>query len=1117
MTDKADYMPGETVVITGTGWLPGETVNMVIDHLTFDHPDQYLSAVASSDGNIYNNSYVIDPSDLGETFLLTATGLSSGLTATTTFTDAPPAADIDQVRNGSKDSPVSPGDWVNGNAGKTNSHYAEGYSVPYRVVMTNMPADTEVTLTLGYDVTHSSVNAIDYLTHYDRLEPHLLGFGHIAEVIDPTIGVSGLSGSATSTFDIPSPPAYNTPVTGQPTGSFEMVSSGDGAYMSMWNGEITDISYGAYADLSLSQAEQQINVTFTTGSVAGQTIILAWGGHIASRVDWGYFEDGVTPRSAGGISGSPYHMRLKDWTLGTLGNQDRSLSADAVIPPPSCSLEGPSSVCEGTDNVYTVTASNAPDPYYSWELLDNTTGAVIITGQGTNEVTVNAGTDGGYTIKVTISDINGSSSCEILVTVNPNPTANPATLKACDDGDGIVDFILTDATSTVIGSQTDVTVTYHATESEAIAGTNPLSSPYASLNKTIYARVETLDGCFDISEVSLVVNPLITVSVDDEAVCYGEDVTFTATAGGGTGTYTYVWSVNSVVQTDVTGNTLTLTGVTADATIAVTVDDDFVSTQGAEDCTATDDASLDVNLEINVTVNSETVCEGESIQLTASASGGTAPYYYLWSTGATTESITVDEEGTYTVTVTDSFTPTIGDPCTGFGSGTLTIVPCSWISLKKTTGGSVNPSMTWTFELYQGTDMVGDPLATQTTFNDPDGILFDDYGPLSIYESYTVCEKEVPAGYGTTWYLKVNSCDTEVPFALIPYTLPGVGGVFNPNYDDDPQQDQGNRCYTIEGSNLPVNSYTDDANTSPDDEDVCIFQLEVDNTFPGGAPRTPGYWKNWNTCTGGGQQSTATANSTDKNGDGIITASERVASGRALLDDILELYPISWGDFEISSCAIGVSILDQRDINTGKKMASDAAYTLAMHLLAYQLNQSAGAYVCPDMLPVETEAVSLLDGIGFDGTGAYLRKGTVYARALQLAALLDEYNNMGDSQVCPIVPEPELMTFTTGKPPKKMMSVPESDELSVQIQCNVYPNPFEGTVNFEVMPKVSTQLRLEVFSITGQCVAIVYDGDVQKDVTYRFEFSSSSYIDNVFIYRLRTNTEIKTGRLIRLR
>ncbi|MDZ4328996.1 MAG: MBG domain-containing protein, partial [Flavobacterium sp.] len=90
-TDKDDYAPGEYVIITGTGWTPGETVTLHFDETpkpaTCLLPHD-MTAVADASGNIYNNQFLIKINHIGVAFLLTATGQTSGLVATRNFTDA---------------------------------------------------------------------------------------------------------------------------------------------------------------------------------------------------------------------------------------------------------------------------------------------------------------------------------------------------------------------------------------------------------------------------------------------------------------------------------------------------------------------------------------------------------------------------------------------------------------------------------------------------------------------------------------------------------------------------------------------------------------------------------------------------------------------------------------------------------------------------------------------------------------------------------------------------------------------------------------------------------------------------------------------------------------------
>ena len=87
-TDQPDYHPGQTVTITGSGWEPGETVVMVLHEDPPLDPDLELTSVADANGDFTNTDFIVDVFDIGVTFTLTATGLSSGQTAETTFTDA---------------------------------------------------------------------------------------------------------------------------------------------------------------------------------------------------------------------------------------------------------------------------------------------------------------------------------------------------------------------------------------------------------------------------------------------------------------------------------------------------------------------------------------------------------------------------------------------------------------------------------------------------------------------------------------------------------------------------------------------------------------------------------------------------------------------------------------------------------------------------------------------------------------------------------------------------------------------------------------------------------------------------------------------------------------------
>src|SRR5262249_14593937 len=143
----------------------------------------------------------------------------------------------------------------------------------------------------------NSKHAFDYITNYNRLEPHGF-FGHAAETINPLDGLGSGYGPP-STFPIPAPSSVGSPVAGQPTNDFNSLPLIERS-MTIYNGTITAITYLSEPP-QIGSVSSQAKIDFT---VTSDKAVIAWGGHIASQVVWG------AGTSAASISGSPYHTSM---------------------------------------------------------------------------------------------------------------------------------------------------------------------------------------------------------------------------------------------------------------------------------------------------------------------------------------------------------------------------------------------------------------------------------------------------------------------------------------------------------------------------------------------------------------------------------------------------------------------------------------------------------------------------------------------------------------------------------------------------------------------------------------------------------------------------------------
>jgi uncharacterized repeat protein (TIGR01451 family) len=230
-----------------------------------------------------------------------------------------PAADLDQCANDPLPSSHLDGcntsgtQWVNGNLGASKSVYFEGDSIPYRMKFSNLPLGQH-TVTIEWDTTKSGKHAIDYITSWNQ---------SVADA-NPCLGISGCIFPGTNTVNYTELAIAPDP---QVTGAGVTPIAGK---LRLYGGTLQSMSSYSYSNGSGFAGDKSASITVTfTASVANP--VLAWGGHISTRKDWG---DGG---SAVAISGSPYHTRLLNLD-GSGGNQDRSLSADAVIFPGSVTI-----------------------------------------------------------------------------------------------------------------------------------------------------------------------------------------------------------------------------------------------------------------------------------------------------------------------------------------------------------------------------------------------------------------------------------------------------------------------------------------------------------------------------------------------------------------------------------------------------------------------------------------------------------------------------------------------------------------------------------------------------------------------------------------------------------
>ncbi|MCX7862479.1 MAG: gliding motility-associated C-terminal domain-containing protein [Bacteroidales bacterium] len=353
-----------------------------------------------------------------------------------------------------------------------------------------------------------------------------------------------------------------------------------------------------------------------------------------------------------------------------------------VNPLPNASINGPSSVCSG-QNV-SLTASGGDT--YLWN-----------NGSTANPLNLNPTSSATYSVTVTNSSTGCSSTASHSITVNPNPIvaiagdtiicegysttltasggnsyiwSNGATTPSITVtpplGTSIYTVTVTN-TSTSCYTVRNVTVQVVSAPNASISGNNAIcpgqsttltasggttylwstgnttASIQVSPTSTTTYTVSVYAGtCFSTASIQVIVHTPPTVSVTGQNVsCFnGNNGSATASVTAGNPPYNYLWNNG---QTSSTINNLT------NGTYSVTVTD-------GNGCTGTAQTTITQPQAISATyIVSHVSCfGGNNGTISLTTSGGTAPYSFAWSNGASSSTNTNLSVGSYTVTITDA-------------------------------------------------------------------------------------------------------------------------------------------------------------------------------------------------------------------------------------------------------------------------------------------------------------------------------------------------------------------------------------------------------------------------------------------------------------------------------
>ncbi|MFH2141770.1 MAG: PKD domain-containing protein [Bacteroidota bacterium] len=426
-------------------------------------------------------------------------------------------------------------------------------------------------------------------------------------------------------------------------------SSFDHMYVDVFNGTVWSNVYsnsGSFSEASWTQKTYNVaaqadnnpnfRVRFGLGSTDGS---VTYGG-------WNIDDFKVTG------SGSLY-------VTDTLCDFDITQSV-MIFDAPSPAFTFSDSICVNTNTNVQYTGNASVSATYNWNF--GTTGT-IVSGSGQGPIIVTFNSAGPQPIYLQVDENGCISDTTIYITILPNGHPNCCILPTPDAGqdDNIcsLSYTLQGVPSLGTGNWSMISGPGTAVFANSASATSSVTvDQYGDYVFQWFEDNGTNCDASDNVQISFIISPSFDFTVTDllcNNVCAG---TATVNPLGSGLPYTYLWDTNTGSQTGQTA-----TGLCAN-TFYVTVTNSF-------GCTSSNSATVNspAALTVNVTGVNPLCYSGSDGNATATPSGGTPVYTYLWSPNANNQTVadaTNLGAGFYVITITDA------NNCTVSGNVTLT-------------------------------------------------------------------------------------------------------------------------------------------------------------------------------------------------------------------------------------------------------------------------------------------------------------------------------------------------------------------------------------------------------------------------------------------------------------